>query len=103
MITAAAVAAEETDTFLDVIYGAAQGYLHTASGTDPFLNQSGKYKHGRFAQEHHRWPERRAEVVAKIRQADANDADFYVVPCVLKGTDRAKGTAVERLHAHTDV
>ena len=90
-----------TGEFLDKIFaGDWSGYCHVAVGYNGYFEDgSWKFPEGDFQPRSMRWPACRDRVIA-LAEAEA---DVYVVPYLLKGTKRAKGTSVHRQLLHADV
>ena len=95
-------AISDLNLYLDTVVGATEGYLHTAIGVGPHLDDSGKFRHRRWIENQYRWPEQRSQVVADLLSA-ADDGDAYLCPYPMVSTKRAKGAAAARTKAHADV
>ena len=89
--------------FLDVVYADVTGYAFLAFGKDPYLDGNDKYKHGSWREASYTWPGQRAELVQRIVDEVAADADVYVCPYLMRGRERKKGQAVERRLVHADI
>jgi putative DNA primase/helicase len=94
--------ADDLNLYLDTMFGETEGYLHVATGSGPYFNAAGKYKHEDWRQEHHRWPEEREQAVRALL-ADAQGADAYGCPYLMVGDKRGEGAAVDRRKAHADI
>jgi hypothetical protein len=89
--------------YLDVALDpTAEGFLIVVVGVDPYLDDNGKYKHGRRKEYPRPWPTD-ADTVAGDILAMAAKGDVFVCPYILTGPARNKGTAVSRKLVHADV
>lgn len=95
-------AADDLKEYLDAVLGGTEGYLHTAVGVSPYVNEGGRYAHRRWTEKHYRWPEARSQAVADLLAA-AEDSDAYVCPYVMVGDKRAQGAAAARTIVKADV
>lgn len=86
--------------FLDAMFGTDEGYVHTAVGIDPYLNDNCKYTHKDFKQRAVKWPEGRDETIKAFAGADGA-YDIYLAPYLSQSQKREKGFG-KRDKAHAD-
>ena len=90
-------------SFLDAVFGNAEGYAHFAIGRGAHA-EGAKYRHKSWQQPVFRWPQEADEAMrtinAALREPGLNDS--YVCPNILKTDRRKKDTAVTHCLLHSD-
>jgi hypothetical protein len=71
-------------------------------GADPYLSDSGKYRHRRWSEKVYEYPAQ-ADEAARDIAISAPTYDMYVCSCLMRGRIRTKGAAVARRLLHADV
>jgi hypothetical protein len=93
-------ATEQLAAFFDTMFSDGEGYVHTAVGIDPYLDENGRYTHKDFKQLPVNWPEGRDALLNALAGADGA-YDVYVAPYLSQTTKREKGSG-KRDKAHAD-
>jgi hypothetical protein len=90
-------------SFLDEVFGDAEGYAHFAVGRGAHA-EGGKYRHKNWQTLVFRWPQQADEAMRTINAALSEPGlnDVYVCPNILKTDRRSKGTAVTHRLLHSD-
>jgi hypothetical protein len=88
--------------YLDLTHGITEGYLIAVAAGDPYLDPTGKYRHGKRQERAYPWPADAADAVSDLLRM-ATKADVFVCPYVMAGAQRAKWAAVSRMLVHADV
>ena len=90
------------DYFAAIIPVGATGWLHVALGTDPYLDEHGKYQYKRWAPRSFQWPEEGGDAIKWIKES-APLGDVFVCPYLMRDGKRAKGNAIGCQLVHSDV
>ena len=90
-------------SFLDAVFGDAEGYAHFAVGRGAHA-EGGKYRHKSWQQSVFLWPQQADEAMRTINAAlpEPGLNDVYVCPNILKTDKRKKDTAVTHRLLHSD-
>ena len=90
-------------SFLDAVFGDAEGYAHFAIGRGAHAD-GGRYRHKSWQPLVFRWPQQADEAMRTTNAALSEPGlnDVYVCPNVLKTDRRNKGTAVTHRLLHSD-
>jgi putative DNA primase/helicase len=83
-------------SFLDVVFGDAEGYAHFAVGHGAYVDPSGKYSHRKWEQSCFLWPQQADKAMVHVSDLPSRQGfnDVYVCPNILRTDRRSKGTAV---------
>jgi hypothetical protein len=91
-------------SFLDEVFGDAEGYAHFAAGHGAYVEPTGKYEHRTWEQFSFLWPQQADDAIRQLddvlSQRGAND--LYVCPNLLTTQRRSKDTAVTHRLLHSD-
>jgi hypothetical protein len=91
-------------SFLEEVFGDAEGYAHFAVGHGAYVDPTGKYKFGDWEQFSFLWPQQADDAIRHLddvlSQRGAND--LYVCPNLLTTERRSKDTAVTHRLLHSD-
>jgi putative DNA primase/helicase len=91
-------------SFLEEVFGDAEGYAHFAVAHGAYVDPTGKYKHGTWKQFSFLWPQQADDEIRRLddvlSQPDSND--LYVCPNLLTTEKRSKDTAVTHRLLHSD-
>ena len=90
-------------SFLDAVFGDAEGYAHFAVGRGAHA-EGGKYRHKSWQPSVFLWPQQADEAMRTINAALSEPGlnDVYVCPNILKTDKRNKDTAVTHRLLHSD-
>ena len=91
-------------SFLEAVFGGAEGYAHFAVGRGAYVDETGKYSHRKWQPFSFLWPQQGDEAVHNTSYLLAQQGlnDLYVCPNILKMDRRSKGTAVTYQLLHSD-
>lgn len=92
---------EQTRAFLDAVFGDGEGYVHTAAGISPYLNEGGKYEFKKWKEKAVEWPKDRDRLIDALTGAAGQGYDVYLSPYLSTAATRAKGAGIRR-NAHVD-
>ncbi len=93
---------EDTRRYLETCFGDTEGWLCVAVGREPYRDENGKYKHGKWDEVAFAWPAQADKALEYITKA-AELGDLYNCPYLMKEPHRAKGNAGQRILTHSDV
>jgi hypothetical protein len=91
-------------SFIDALFGTAQGYAHIAVGRGASADERGRYRHRHWEPRAFRWPDE-AEHALHFMNAVPDEPglnDVYICPNILKTPKREKGTATTHRLLHAD-
>ena len=90
-------------SFLDAVFGDAEGYAHFAIGRGAHAD-GGRYRHKNWQPLVFRWPQQADEAMRTVNAALSEPGlnDVYFCPNILKTDRRNKGTAVTHRLLHSD-
>jgi hypothetical protein len=93
----------DLETYLDLIIGDRDGYLHLAHGHDPFWNAKGKYDHREFRGQAFHIPEQRGRIAIEVKRWLDKGDDVYVCPYLHFTDKRRQGNALPPMMLHVDL
>ena len=94
--------ADDLRAYLTACYGDTAGVAHIAVGSDPYLNDKGKYTFKDWSEHRFAWPDEADLLVTEVLR-EASLHDVYLCPYLMLGDKRHKSSAVTRALVHTDV
>jgi hypothetical protein len=91
-------------SFLDTVFGQAEGYAHFAAGHGAYVEPTGKYSHRNWEPSSFLWPQQADEAIRHLDQilSRPGSNDLYVCPNLLTTERRSKDTAVTHRLLHSD-
>jgi hypothetical protein len=91
-------------SFLEEVFGNAEGYAHFAVGHGAYVDPTDKYKFGDWEQFSFLWPQQADDAMRQLDDvlSQPGSNDLYVCPNILKTDRRNKDTAVTHRLLHSD-
>jgi putative DNA primase/helicase len=91
-------------SFLEAVFGGAEGYAHFAIGMDAHADPTGGYKHRKWKSLAVPWPQQAEDAMRQLDDvlSQPGSNDLYVCPNILKTDKRNKETAVTYQLLHSD-
>ena len=91
-------------SFLEAVFGGAEGYAHFAVGRGAYVDEKGKYSHRKWQPFSLLWPQQADDAMRQLDDvlSQPGSNDLYVCPNILKTNRRNKGTAVAFQLLHSD-
>jgi hypothetical protein len=91
-------------SFLDTVFGQAEGYAHFAVGAGAYVDSTGKYSHSNWEPSSFLWPQQADKAIRHLDDVLSRPGsnDLYVCPNLLTTERRSKDTAVTHRLLHSD-